>query len=506
MINRFKKLFFSMAILGVLYMSSIYLQSCKQDFANNPTGTVQFPAEIESIFNTSYTTSSGNNFTCSTPSCHASGNNAGGMDLVNWQNALNGSNNGTMIIPYNGFWSHIVSYLNKDTSSGMPPVAVIDTNSVFYNIHKIDPQKVSTIMNWINDGAKSRDGQVAFTNIPQTDKGFITNQAADLVAVLQPGARRVVRLISVGGSNLLDAPHYIELSPDNNFFYVSLIQEGYIEKYNANTYALVGRMAAGQSPSHIEISSDGNSGYVTNFSSSTSIRTTTKFNTQTMTVTNVFTDIAMTGPHGLALTDDGSKLFVTSEIGEYIFKINTATFYNSDSSYIKSPIDPSVPPSGNGTANFKPYQAILSPDESLLYVSCRGSNQVRIYNTSDLSQVNSIQLGANSFPLLMKITDDGRYLFVCNRNNNTVTVINCQTQTIATTILNVGIQPHGVDFSADGQYAVIACETQSGFDGHHPTLGNTKPGTSRLIRISDLSLLPDRLEMASFPAGIVIVK
>ncbi len=95
---------------------------------------------------------------------------------------------------------------------------------------------------------------------------------------------------------------------------------------------------------------------------------------------------------------------------------------------------------------------------------------------------------------------------MCNRNNNTVTVINCQTQTIATTILNVGIQPHGVDFSADGQYAVIACETQSGFDGHHPTLGNTKPGTSRLIRISDFSLLPDRLGMASFPAGIVIVK
>ncbi|MEO8666848.1 MAG: beta-propeller fold lactonase family protein [Ignavibacteria bacterium] len=505
MINRIKKLLFSIIFIIILYFSVIYLQSCKQDFANNPEGSTEFPDEISAIFNTPYTVGQ-NTFTCSTPSCHASGNNANGMDLVDWQNALNGSNNGTMIIPYNGYWSHIIAYLNKDTSDGMPPVAYIDPSSLFYDMHKIDPAKITTIMNWINDGAKSKDGQIAFTTVPNSDKAFITNQAADLVAVVQPEAKRVVRLIPVGGRTQLDAPHYIELSPDNNYFYISLIQEGYIEKYDANTYAQVGRMAAGQSPAHIIISPDGHTGYVTNFESSGSVTTTTKFNADNMTITDIFTEPRMKGPHGMALTNDGSVLYVTSEIGEYIFKINTATFYNSDTTYTKSPLDPSVPPSGNGTGNFRPYQVLLSPDETLLYVSLRGANQVRIYNASDLSQINSIALGDNSFPLLMKITDNGQYLFVCNRNNNSVSVINCQTQTIASTIPDVGIQPHGVDFTTDGQYAIIACETQSGFDGHHPTVGSTKPGTTRLIQISNLSLLPDRIEMASFPAGIAIVK
>ncbi|MEO8209562.1 MAG: beta-propeller fold lactonase family protein [bacterium] len=368
-------------------------------------------------------------------------------------------------------------------------------------------------MSWINDGAKRKDGQIAFSNVPDNEKGFITNQAADLVAVLKPETKQVIRLIPVGGRPSpapnfpnIDAPHYITLSPDNQFFYVSLIQEGYIEKYRVSDYLQVGRMQAGQSPAHIEISPDGNFGYVTNFESSGSVTTTRKFNTSTMTVTDVFSDQRMTGPHGMALKNDGSVLYVSSEIGEYMFKINTNNFYASDSTYIRAPIDPTVPPTGSGTANFRPYQLLLSPDENLLFVSCRGSSEIRIYDSEDLHQVNSISLGSGAFPLLMKFTNDGNYLFVCNRNNNTVSVINRATQTLQTTVVDVGIQPHGVDFTPDGQYAIIACETQAGFNGHHPTIGSIKVGVSRLIQVSNFSLLPDRLEMGSFPAGIALVK
>jgi YVTN family beta-propeller protein len=508
MIKRISKTLYIIVSIIILNYVLINLQSCQQDFVSNSNTVSQFPSEIDAIFNTPYTN---NNLSCTTPSCHASENSARGLDLVNWQNTMNGSDNGTMVIPYSGFWSHMISYLNTDTN--VAPVTYIDTNSVLYSYHKIGASKVSTIMNWIDNGAKNKDGQVAFTDIPRNDKGFITNQAADVVAVIQPNEKRVVRLISVGGRPSptpllpnIDAPHYLKLSPDENYFYISLIQEGYIEKYDANTFARVGRMAAGESPAHVEISPDGNFGYVTNFESSGTVTTTRKFNTSTMTVTDVFSAPQMTGPHGMALTRDGNYLYVTSEIGEYIFRINTNNFYASDSTFIKSPIDPTVPPTGSGTSNFRPYQVLLSPDESLLFISCRGANQVRIYDAQDLHQVNSIQLPDNSFPLLMKFTEDGNYLFVCDRNNNSVTIINRALQTIITTITDVGIQPHGVDFTADGQYAIIACETQSGFDGHHPQIGSRKVGVSRLIKISNLTLLPDRLEMGSFPAGIAIIK
>jgi YVTN family beta-propeller protein len=495
MYNLTKKLSYLYLTVFIIIFAFITLQSCQQDFVNPPvSGTQVFPDEIDAIFNAPFE----NNITCRTPGCHASGNNASGLDLTSWDKTLQGSDNGTMVIPYNGFWSHMISVINSDTNYA--PVTTV----TLPEYHKIDTNKVFTIMNWINNGAKSKEGITAFTNVSGSEKGFITNQAADLVAVLKPASKQVIRLIPVGGrSTILDSPHYITLSHDNSYFYVSLIQEGYIEKFDVNTdypFAKADRMQAGLNPAHISISPDGAYGYVTNFDASGTERMVRKFTTSPMQVIDTVTDIKMKAPHGMAMSSNGQLLFITSQLGEYIFKIDLSNFEIINS----APVDPSVPPTGNGTGLFKPYQAILSPDNSKLFVSCVSANQVRVYNSSDLSLITTIPVGAN--PLLMKITNDGNYLFVCNRNNNSVTIINVSTLSVQTTVTEVGIQPHGVDFTADGQYAIIACETQSGFDGHHPQVGSKKIGVSRMIKTSTFELMPDRLEMGSFPAGIAIVK
>jgi hypothetical protein len=31
------------------------------------------------------------------------------------------------------------------------------------------------------------------------------------------------------------------------------------------------------------------------------------------------------------------------------------------------------------------------------------------------------------------------------------------------------MQPHVIDFTRDGNYVVVSCESQSGYDGHHPS-------------------------------------
>ncbi|MBK7447543.1 MAG: beta-propeller fold lactonase family protein [Ignavibacteria bacterium] len=490
--------YFLIIVITSVYFFSIFFQSCKQDFSNPVNSDSQFPQEIESIFNTPYSAS---NITCNTPSCHSGNSTASNLDLTNWNKTMSGSQNGTMVIPYNGFWSHMISVLNNDTLYA--PVTTV----TLPEYHKIDHQKVSVIMNWINEGAKSKDGQTAFTNVSNNEKGFITNQQADVIAVLKTNDKLVTRMIPVGGrSGILDSPHYITLSPDNRFFYVSLIQEGFIEKFDVNVdypFTKTDRIQAGLNPAHISISNDGNTGYVTNFDASGTERMVRKFNTNPLQIIDTVTDIKMKAPHGMAISNNGQYLYVTSQLGEYIFKIDLGSFEIETS----QPIDPSVPPTGNGTGLFKPYQAILSPDNSLLYVSCVSSNQVRVYNASDLTPASgnfNIQVGAN--PLLMKFTNNGNYLFVCNRNSNSVTVIKTPERIVETTVENVGIQPHGVDFTSDGQYAIIACETLSGFDGHHPTVGSNKFGVSRMINVQQFSLLPNKLEMGPFPAGIAVIK
>jgi YVTN family beta-propeller protein len=479
-------------ILGAFVLSFLVFlfQACKQDFIEPGEDVVRFPPEIEALFNAPLNPSG---ITCATSSCHGTQNPASDLNLVNWRSTMEGSDNGTMVIPYNGFFSHLTAVVNTDTL--VAPVAELSLSE----FHKLDSPNVVLVMNWINDGAKSRDGEIAFTQVENS--GFITNQASDLIAVLDTRERLVTRLIPVGGrAGQLDAPHYIESDPEKRYLFVSLIQEGYLEKFDAVNYQKVGRTATGSSPAHIVISPNGETGYVTNFDATGNLREVKKFTTSPLSIIGSATNNLMFANHGMALSSNGEFLYVASQIGEYLFKI-----FASDMSILEfSPVDPSVPPTGNGTGNFRPYQIVISPDDSLLFVTLTAADQVRVYNASTLVQVNTIPVGDN--PLLLNFTPNGEYLFVCNRNSNSVTVISRSTQSVVTTVMNVGVQPHGVGFTSDGKSAYIACETQSGFDGHHPVLGSVIPGVSRIINVDGFTLQDRRLEMGSFPAGIVILR
>ncbi|HCA43571.1 MAG TPA: hypothetical protein DEP28_10005 [Bacteroidetes bacterium] len=490
--NRLKNIFIVLFCLSFVLCIPMFFSSCEQSFVNPETST--FPPEIEELFNTPYNAS---NNTCASVACHNSESRAGGLDLVNWNNAMNGSSQGTMIIPFNGFWSHLIFVVNSDTNFA----PVVD---LLPSIHKMPADKVSQLKTWIDNGAANKNGETAFNSI--SVPCFITNQASDLIAVVDPAKKLVTRLIPVGGrTQSLDAPHYVTSDPAGQSIYVSLIQEGYIEKYNAYNYQQTGRQQAGLNPAHIVIDYSNQFGYVSNFDASGTERRVKKFNANTLAIIDTVTDQRMNAPHGMAMSSNNQFLYVASQIGEYLFKIDLSTFEIEN----MVPIGPGVPPNGNGTGQYRPYQIAISPDNSKLFVSCVGPSGntnpdvVKVFDANTLAYIQNITVGDN--PLLLKFSRDGNYVFVCNRNSNTVSIINSTGLNVIKTIDSAGIQPHGVDFTADGQYAVIACETLIGFDGHHPTIGSFRPGVSRMIRMSDLTLMPEKLEMASFPAGIVIL-
>lgn len=480
---------FTFYILGIIFSTYTltHLSSCEQDFVT-PTTESTFPDSIAQLFSTPYNST---NNTCASVSCHNTESKAGGLDLINWTAAMNGSNQGTMIVPYNAFWSHITAVTNNDTNIS-PVVEILPT------IHKMTPEKVQTLMNWINAGAPDKFGNIAFNAI--SNPTFITNQASDNIAIVDANRRLVTRIFPVGGrTQQLDAPHYVTSDRQDRDIFVSLIQEGYIEKYDAYTYQKIGRQAIGLNPAHIVISTNNLYGYVSNFDATGQERSVKKFDAGSLQVIDTVSDQRMNAPHGMATSTDGQFLYVASQLGEYLFKIDLATFEIVAS----VAVGPDVPPNGNGSGLYKPYQIILSPDNSKLFVSCTAEDAVRVFNTSNMTPYTTPRIQVGDNPLLMKFSRDNQYIFVCNRNSNTVSVINGSSLSIAKTIDSVGIQPHGVDFTNDGQYAIIACETLSGFDGHHPTIGSNKPGVSRIIRMSDLTLETRKLEMSAFPAGIV---
>jgi YVTN family beta-propeller protein len=116
--------------------------------------------------------------------------------------------------------------------------------------------------------------------------------------------------------------------------------------------------------------------------------------------------------------------------------------------------------------------------------------------------VQNIPVGLN--PLALEISQDGKWCYVPNQGSNSVTVIDVQNRVVVKTIPNVGAQPHKVDFTEDGHYAYVTCESTSGGFVHHPPVGSSKPGTTAVIDVWGGHNKIKDIEMASFPAGISI--
>lgn len=487
-----KLLLLLLASLSILGLNSINFTGCNSNPVT-PTENIKFSRDVLPIFLQN----------CAVHGCHEYGmQNNDNLELSSWNSIMiRGFRVGASIIPYNAFWSTLVSHINLDTNlSLVAPEPRMPKARPPITGQPLAPNLIHTIIQWINEGAKNDDGTVAYSNIP--NKAFITNQASDLIAVVNLDNNFVVRLIPVGSrANMLDVPHHVTVDNQGRYFYPALIVEGTIEKYDAWTYEKLGSLYLGTSPAEIFLMNDGNKGYVTNWDASPSgVREVFLVNTQNMTVTDTISDARMWATHGGRVTHDDQYFIAISQLSEYITIIRTID--NEIDQQI--PIDASVPPNGNGTGQFQPYAVAITPDDRYAFISCPKSNDVRVLDMQ--SRTITRIIAAPEYPLMLEVSPDGRWCYVPNKLSNTVTVIDVQAMTIATVIPNIGVQPHGADFTQDGHYAYVTCESQAAGNPylHHPLIGSNKPGTTAVIDVWGGHVKIKDIEMASYPNGISI--
>jgi len=146
----------------------------------------------------------------------------------------------------------------------------------------------------------------------------------------------------------------------------------------------------------------------------------------------------------------------------------------------------------------QPFAVSISPDKSRIYVSCGGSQVVLVLDVARLlrfvrthprppsgSFVQDLSASANYViaripvglnPRGLALTHDGRRLFVANRLDDSISVINTRTNAVASTIKLAGPQTisalrHGeqtfytAHYSFQGQIGCATCHIDSTFDG-----------------------------------------
>jgi YVTN family beta-propeller protein len=150
-------------------------------------------------------------------------------------------------------------------------------------------------------------------------------------------------------------------------------------------------------------------------------------------------------PSGIAIDDARHLLYIVTKENNSLYIVDLLT----------KKITGTVPLGGEG------YACLLSADKKELYISCWGCDKVVIYNTVKHAIDHTINVGDNPNELCM--TRSGRYLFVANANDNSVSVIDIKKRKVLET-LNAALFPNsapgsttnGVALSADEKTLYIA--------------------------------------------------
>ncbi len=78
------------------------------------------------------------------------------------------------------------------------------------------------------------------------------------------------------------------------------------------------------------------------------------------------------------------------------------------------------------------YTCLLSPDKKKLYISCWGCDKLIVFDTQKKNIVSQIAVGDN--PNELCLTKNGKFLFVANANDNSVSVINTENEKLLETL------------------------------------------------------------------------
>jgi YVTN family beta-propeller protein len=189
-------------------------------------------------------------------------------------------------------------------------------------------------------------------------------------------------------------------SPDGTKAYVSNFKRGVVEEVDRSTYKVIREFEVGYNPKIMVPSPDGQWLYVANWSSndvSAVELSTGKTHHRYRTGEH---------PRGMALHEDG-RLFVNAMYGHKIHVLG-------------EPQTKKGPSHTFDTCKY-PRHAILSPEQTRLYVTCSGADKVYWYDPEKGRRLGWAKVGDN--PRSMAMSEDGRYLAIADYDSSTVSLV-----------------------------------------------------------------------------------
>ncbi|MEO6832436.1 MAG: cytochrome D1 domain-containing protein [Chitinophagaceae bacterium] len=403
--------------------------------------------------------------------CHneVGAQNAAGFNMDTWAHAFEGSNHGSVIIPYDTINTPLLYYISPDSALGpmaLPGMPYTGTNT---SQTPLTADEYKTIRHWVAQGAPDKDGNIAFGSNPDTrQKIYMTEQGSDVLSVVDAASHLVMRSINIGMTPAIEGAHCVRVSEDGRYAYLCFLHGDYVQKVDTRTDQIVGSVKISNGDASwnvLHISPDGSRLIVSDFLGGK----IDFINTANMEVTKVI-PTSIPNLHGIASTRGFDTFFVTVQYGNTVFKL----FPNF--SYKLVTIDGATSTFAPQTRD--PHEILMAPDYSKYFLTCEASNEIRVMDPTYDTLIAVIPVPQK--PQEMSISKVEPYLFVsCMEAKSTtpgaygaVAVINYQTLQLVKIIYGDFWQPHGLSVDDQNGVLYVASTNQTGPSvGHNHTSG-----------------------------------
>lgn len=439
---------------------------------------------------------------CAASGCHSDrgATAAGGLNLSSWENLFKGGNMNAVVIPFRPDQSYLMYAVNT-----YPDLGPQLHHHMPLNAPALSRQDVLIIRDWIARGAPAKDGTIPFSGVPDRSKIYVANQGCDFVTVFDARTKVAMRCVDVGNRFFIEAPHDLHVAPDGNHWYVTFFMGTTLQKFSAETDQLVDELDLGVYGWHsMTISADSRYAALSKWDAQGRVALV---DLQNMSLITMMTGFSY--PHGCSFDASGTQLYVVSQMGNFFYKLDITDPLNPQVEQI--PLRTSDIPSNGGID--KPYVIRFAPGNATYFITCQGTNEVRIFSALNDSLIGV--LSTTGVPQLIEFSESTPYAFITcmldTTNANTqssVDIINWHTNTIVSTVYP-GFQERGL--AVDDANGVVYVGNRNVDPGgpapHHTTSCGGKNGDVTLIDLHTLQVIPWwRAEVGVDPYCVAIRK
>ena len=355
----------------------------------------------------------------------------------------------------------------------------------------------------------------------ERDLLYVANQGEASVAIIDMASQEVIETVDLTalGFSANASPHHVIAEPDGSAWYVSLISENTVLKFNAEN-ELVDR-ASMEAPGLLSLHPTERTLFIAHSMMAVNppqrIGIAPRDDLGALEQVEVFFD----RPHAITVTPDGSFVYVGSLATNQLIGVDAESL-RGDLLALDGPPHVLV-------------QLATSPDGQQVAGTGQLTGRLLLFDVGAEGQLTlTDQVAVGAQPWHPTYSPDGSRIYVPNKQANTVSVVDTEQRTVTHTIEHDAFaEPHGTALSADGRYLYVSNNhrrgemdhmmqdmgTMGGDDGMHGDHGghdehsdhdsheghsesrDERPGTIAVIDTETLEVVRV-IEVGVYPTGI----